>query len=132
MIHGIGVDLIDQRRIKPLLENRNDPFFQKIYTDAERRLAETSTDPLRFYAERFAAKEAVFKALGLHGNEIRLNEIETLNSAWGAPKVTLYGALERWRLSMGISDIHISLSNDPPYSVAYVICEIENEHSSEH
>lgn len=127
MIHGIGIDFIDERRIRPLLDTPSDSFFQKTYTEAERMQAEGSVEPIRYYAERFAAKEAVFKALRISGDGVRLNEIETLNDDTGAPYVKLYGYLEQCRQKMGISAIHISITRDPPYSLAYVICETNRD-----
>lgn len=122
MIHGIGVDLMDQRRLGPL-DDPLDPFITKVYTRAEQAQALATPDPRRYYAERFAAKEALFKALRISGEEVRLNEIETLNDETGAPFIRLYGALERKARKLGITAVHVSLSNDSPYSMAFVVCE---------
>ena len=122
MIHGIGVDLIDEGRLGPLADPL-DPFITKVYTAAEQAEALASPHPHRYYAERFAAKEALFKALRISGDGVRLNEIETLNDGHGAPFIRLYGALEQRARELGIAAIHVSLSNDPPYSTAFVVCE---------
>ena len=123
MIHGVGVDLIDERRLGPLADPLTDPFITKVYTGAEQTEALASHDPRRYYAERFAAKEALFKALRISGEGVRLNEIETLNDETGAPFIRLYGNLEQRARELGITAIHVSLSNDSPYSTAFVVCE---------
>ena len=123
MIHGVGVDLIDERRLGPLADPLTDPFITKVYTGAEQAEALASRNPRRYYAERFAAKEALFKALRISGEGVRLNEIETLNDEHGAPFIRLYGSLEQRARELGIAAIHVSLSNDPPYSTAFVVCE---------
>lgn len=123
MIHGIGVDLIDERRLGPLADPLTDPFIAKVYTKAEQAEALAASDPRRYYAERFAAKEALFKALRISGEGVRLNEIETLNGETGAPFIRLYGGLEQRARELGITAIHVSLSNDSPYSTAFVVCE---------
>lgn len=100
----------------------DDPFF-RVYTAAERAEAASSADPLCYYAERFAAKEAVFKALGLDGDHARLNEIETLRGTFGRPEVHLYGAIQEHALRAGITTVHISLSGDAPFVIACAVAE---------
>ena len=70
MIHGVGVDVLSVKRLEPLMRDLNDPFFQ-VYTPAERAEAEAAAEPLLYYAERFAAKEAVFKAHGFLESTLR-------------------------------------------------------------
>lgn len=122
MIHGIGVDILSMERLKPLMNTPDDPFF-RVYTAAERAEAAASPDPLCYYAGRFAAKEAVFKALSLSGDRVRLSDIETLRGAYGQPVVTLHGTLKAHAEAQNITAVHLSLSNDPPYVVAYAVCE---------
>lgn len=123
MVHGIGVDLIDERRLGPQVISPNDPFITKTFTGAEQAEALAAPAPRRYYAERFAAKEALFKALRISATGVRLNEIETLNDEHGAPFIRLLGALEQRAQELGIVAIHVSLSNDSPYSTAFVVCE---------
>lgn len=124
MIHGIGTDLLNIRHIQQLYhDNPNDIFFRKVFTDRERSLILARQSPLYSYATRFAGKEAVFKALRIHGNSIRLNEIEILENDKGAPTVTLSGNALAAAQQNHISHIHISLSYDTDYAIAYAICE---------
>ncbi len=131
MIHGIGTDLLNIHHIQQLyVKNPEDIFFRKTFTDQERALIFTRQSPLYSYATRFAGKEAVFKALRIHGNSVRLNEIEILEDGNGAPTVTLHGAALWAARQNGISHIHISLSYDTDYAIAYAICECNASFSS--
>lgn len=122
MIHGVGVDILSLERIAPMLQEEDDPFF-RVYTPAERAEAKMVESKILYYAGRFAAKEAVFKSLGMDGDRARLNEIETLRGEFGQPLVTLHGALADLAREKGISSVHLSLSNEPPYVIAYAISE---------
>ena len=72
---------------------------------------------------RFAGKEAVFKTFGAHPDSIRLDEIEILGDENGAPKVTLHGRARRMAEAMGASHVHISLSYDLPFVIAFAVME---------
>lgn len=122
MIHGVGVDILSLERIAPMLQREDDPFF-RVYTPAERSEAAQAENRVLYYAGRFAAKEAVFKSLGMDGDRVRLNEIETLRGEFGQPLVTLHGSLADFARNQGISSVHLSLSNEPPYVIAYAISE---------
>ena len=124
MIHGIGTDLLAIERIRSLYNsNPDDAFFRLTFTEQERTLILSRPDPLYSYATRFAGKEAVFKALRISSDDIRLNEIEILEDKTGAPTVTLLGNARLLADQLQISFIHISLSYDTEYASAYVICE---------
>ena len=81
-------------------------------------------DPLYSYATRFAGKEAVFKALQIDSDMIRLNEIEILENKSGAPTVSLLGNARMIADRFSISKIHISLTYDIRYACAYAIAEV--------
>ena len=120
MIHGIGTDLLAIERIRSLYNsNPEDAFFRLTFTEQERSLILSRPAPLYSYA----GKEAVFKALRIHSDNIRLNEIEILEDKTGAPTVTLLGNARLLADQLQISFIHISLSYDTGYASAYVICE---------
>lgn len=123
MIHGVGVDIMNMDRIRPLIDTPEDPFFLKTYTSAERLAGFSSSDPLRYLSERFAAKEAVFKALGISAEGVRLNEIEVISDEVGRPRVRLYGALLEYARKKEASDILLSLSHEPPYVTAFAVCQ---------
>ena len=123
MIHGIGVDILHCDRVHHRADAWEDPFIKKTYTQREMAEGNNSTNPRRWFAERFAAKEAVFKALGISCERIRWSDIEVLSDAVGKPVVTLYGAiLEELRRING--SIHLSISEDKGITIAFAVCEI--------
>ncbi len=120
MIYAIGTDLLKIDHIATILNtNPEDPFFQKTFTKKELTLINSRPTPLYSYATRFAGKEAVFKALSIGGNDIRLNEIEILEAENGQPLVTLLGRAKDIAEKKGISQVLISLSYDTDYAIAY-------------
>ena len=123
MIHGIGIDILAVARLEGLRNMYDDPFFQKTYTAKEREIALLHSDPIRCFAERFAAKEAVFKALHVHPDAILLNEIETLNDGTGRPYVNLYGRAKAAMSEAGFTNIFVSLTGDDELVAAFVVCE---------
>ncbi|HBG35182.1 MAG TPA: holo-[acyl-carrier-protein] synthase [Holosporales bacterium] len=132
MIIGIGIDLIDSRRLEKLIHKFGDQFLQRIFTENERIYAEQSPYPLRVYSNRFAAKEAAVKALGTGMREgISWQNIETLRSPLGAPQLCFHG--KAWeRLSSCVpsghkESLHVSFSDEPPYSTAFVVIEVKKE-----
>ena len=126
MIIGIGVDLVDVRRIERLLNKFGDHFTHKVFTKAERAYAEAHRHPAQAYANRFAAKEAAAKALGtgMRGG-IGWQDIEVVKAPSGEPSLLFHGkAEERLRKRtpqdhQGCS--HVSVSDEPPYSTAFVV-----------
>lgn len=132
MIVGIGIDLIDSRRLEKLIHRFGDKFLQRVFTQNERTYAEQSSYPLRVYSNRFAAKEAAVKALGTGMREgISWQDIETLRSPLGAPQLCFHGKARERLLSCVPSDhkqaLHVSFSDEPPYSTAFVVIEFKKE-----
>lgn len=126
MIIGIGVDLVDIRRIEALVNKFGQRFLEKIFTDNERSYAESTSRAFRAYANRFAAKEATVKALGTGFRDgIGWHDIELSRSPSGAPALYLHNhAYKRFEslLPPGYIGItHVSFSDEPPYSTAFVI-----------
>ena len=124
MIHGIGVDIVSVAHMEGLRNRYNDPFFQKTYTVRERETALQKKDPIHYFAGRFASKEAVFKALHISPDAIRLNEIETLNDEMGCPYVNLFGQAKEVMEKAGFTRILISLSGDNGLIIAFAVCEV--------
>ncbi|SES83003.1 holo-ACP synthase [Anaerobranca gottschalkii] len=120
MIIGVGVDIVDIPRITKVLEGRGEKFLQRIFTKKELELM--SLKPATV-AGRFAAKEAVAKALGVGIGLISWQEIEIIKDNLGKPKVRLTGrALKRAKV-LGIARVHLSISHSKTQAVAYVIGE---------
>lgn len=124
MIYGIGTDILKIETISNcVVYGPLDSFVRKTYTDREISLILTRPLPLNSYATRFCGKEAVFKALNLSGDQIRLNEIEILEHENSQPFVILHENAKRLADEKGIKNIHISLSYDSKYALAFVTAE---------
>ncbi len=126
MILGIGVDLVDMRRIEHLLDKFGERFIQKIFTKEERSYATQSPHPQRVYANRFAAKEAAAKALGTGIREgIGWQDIEVSRASSGAPILYLHRKAYEKLVSQvppGYTGVlHVSFTDEPPYSTAFVV-----------
>ncbi|RFZ79407.1 holo-[acyl-carrier-protein] synthase [Lacrimispora amygdalina] len=119
MIIGIGTDILNIHNIENAVKDRNDPFVQKTYTKKELELILNRPVPLNSFATRFAGKEAVFKALCVHPDAVRLNEIEILENENGQPVVFLHGKAKKLAVDKGIKTALISLSYDTDYAIAY-------------
>jgi holo-[acyl-carrier protein] synthase len=128
MIYGVGMDMLEINRMKKIMEGKAAKrFLERILTLAEQKLAETRKGRLsEFIAGRFAAKEAVVKALGCGlGQIVGFQDIEILPNVLGKPYCTISAsALERLGLSMEPSlRIHLSITHSESMAAAYVIIE---------
>jgi len=126
VIIGIGTDICDSRRIAAALERHPERFVQRIFTPAEINVASNFANPSLFYAKRFAAKEAVYKALSGSGViGLGWRDAEILNNERGAPALQLNGgckrALEALTPRGYKASVMLSLSDEPPYAVAFVV-----------
>lgn len=120
MIRGVGVDIIEIARIKRVLDARGDKLLERLFTQRELEVMSKKPETI---AGRFAAKEAVVKALGVGIGIISWKEIEIIKDKLGKPKVYLSGAALRRRKALGIIKIHLSISHSKSQAVAYVIAE---------
>jgi holo-[acyl-carrier protein] synthase len=109
---GIGTDLVELDRFRLALQ-RTPGLVERLFSDAERAYADRRKDPTERYAARFAAKEAVLKAMGVGLWAFPLRDIEVVRAPSGQPSVVLHGkaaamAAERgvtgWRLTMTHTD----------------------------
>ncbi len=122
-IYGIGTDIVNVNRIKDLIKKNNQTFKKRIYTNFEIKTCEKRKNKIECFAKRFAAKEALFKAISLE-NKLKFKEVEIRNSSSGAPKFIIKGAsLKNLKkiLKNKKFKIHLSLSDDKPWAVASVI-----------
>ena len=110
---GLGVDTVDVDRFRTVL-GRTPGLLDRVFTEAERRYAHEQRDPTQRLAARFAAKEAVLKALGVGLGAVRLRDIEVVRAASGAPGLVLHGSaaelagrrgVARWWLSLSHTDL---------------------------
>ena len=121
-IVGIGLDLVKIARIRSLTGRWQERFLQRLYTDAERRYCFRLAFSYASLAGRFAAKEAVLKALGTGwSGGIRWVEIQVLNDPTGRPVATANGRVGALLHEAGVTGIHVSLSHDAEYAIAEAI-----------
>jgi holo-[acyl-carrier protein] synthase len=119
---NIGTDIVNIERIAQVLDKQGDRFLNRILTVAEREVYRQRGEPVKFLANRFAAKEAIAKALGTGiASGVTFQAIEILPDERGAPCARLYGvALETQRF-LGASKVHISLADETDYVVAFAV-----------
>jgi holo-[acyl-carrier protein] synthase len=112
-MYGIGTDLCEIERMRRALE-RTPSLRERVFTDAEQEYCDLRRDPTERYAARFAAKEAVLKAMGVGLGACKWTEIEVARAESGAPSVLLHGGaavlaaargITQWRLTMTHTDV---------------------------
>lgn len=127
MAVSCGNDIVKVSRIKNSIEKIGDTFIKRIYTDEEISYCESRRMcKYQSYAVRFAAKEAVYKALSpLNDEDATWKDIEIKREENGKPKVYLKGFLGDYAKSIGINEnqIDISLSHDDDFAIATVVIE---------
>lgn len=121
MILGVGTDILAVSRMGDV--EKDAVFVRRAYTERERAQAAERAQPNYYYCTRFAGKEAVFKALGMNPDRARLEQIEILADEFGAPQVTLHGRMAEFAQSRGIRRVHLSLSWEREYAVAFAVAE---------
>ncbi len=127
MIFGIGVDLVRVSRIEAIIERWRNRFIHRVFTHHEADTCTRRPSPASFFALRFAAKEAFSKALGLGMRKgVKWSEIEVFNYQGGRPGIRLYGTCADICREKGISNVHLSLSDEGDYAVAVVVLEGDN------
>jgi len=128
MIVGIGTDICDIRRIEQSIEKFGDRFLNKTFTANEQVYCNSKARPAMSFAKRFAAKEAVAKALAGEGTgSLSWTSVEVSNDPSGRPTVNLMkDALQRAESHCPVDhtlNVHLSLSDDYPYATAFAIAE---------
>lgn len=121
---GTGIDIVEVERIKRLLEKQKRRFLDRVFTRAEVEYCMKKAQPAVHLAARFAAKEAVAKALGTGFTKgVRMRDIEVETSNEGVPSIKLYGAAAKRYDSLGGTRILLSLSHTQMFALAHVdIC----------
>lgn len=124
MIHGIGTDLLDARRIRAGLARFGEHYADRLLAPAEHAGYYASSDPARFLAKSFAAKEAFAKACGTGLRPpVTLRNLAVLRDARGKPHVECAPELAAWLADHGVTAHHVSLSDEGDLVLAYVILE---------
>ena len=113
-----GVDLIEISRIEEVVSRHGKHYLERIFTPAE---LERSGKRIESLAGRFAAKEAVSKALGSGIGEITWHEIEILGDEQNAPVLSLHGAAQQKAKELGLTTWSVSVSHSMSHAVAFVV-----------
>jgi len=122
VIIGIGVDHIEISRIKKTIRRQKERFLNKIFTEKEIEYCEKKKDRYQHYAARFAAKEAVYKALNQTGTEgISWKDIEIVNEISGKPEIFLRNKTLRLAKRLKVSKILLSISHNKDIAISNVI-----------
>ncbi len=119
-IVGIGVDLVDGARFERAM-SRTPRLRSRLFSDEERRRDGVEL-PLRSLAGRFAAKEALIKALGDSG-ELTWHDMPVVSDPLGSPAFALRGAAAAAIAARGITGVHLSMSHDAGLAIAFVVLE---------
>ena len=124
-IFGIGTDIINIKRMEKSIKKNGDNFINKVFSKNEILYCKKKKNPFPFYAKRFAAKEALSKALGTGIRKgIKFKNIEITNDNFGKPSIELKGttaAFLKKKIKTKKYVIHLSLSDDIPWAQATVI-----------
>lgn len=119
---GLGVDIVEIERMRRILD-RTPSFARKVFTQGEQDYCNAKANPATHYAARFAAKEAVCKALGTgiltHG--ITMHDVEVVRDSRGKPAVALHGAAARVAADQGVVDVPLSLTYTHSVAVANAV-----------
>jgi holo-[acyl-carrier protein] synthase len=121
MILGVGVDMVEVARIQRAIARWGDGFIRRVYTPRELERAATPAVLAPRLAARFAAKEAVMKALGCGWRGLAWREIEITHDPQGRPVVCLHGAAQRIAAARGIVEVHVALSHTRQHAIANAV-----------
>lgn len=118
---GIGVDMLEIARMQHALDER--PYFiRRLFTEDERMYCEHTARPAEHYAGRFAAREAVLKALGLgFGNGVGIGDVSVVRDDSGRPRVLLAGRAAEVAREQGVREVALSISHTHDVAVANAV-----------
>ena len=122
MIRGIGVDAVDIERFRTSL-TRTPSMRERLFTAEELAYVAPKVDPVPSLAARFAAREAVMKALGLGLGAFGFHEVWVTRAASGAPSLAVTGRALELAVDRGITHWHLSITHSDSVAIAYVVAE---------
>jgi len=121
VIHGVGIDIVRVERIKEAVGKWGEKFLGRVFTGKEISRCYEKKDPFPSLAVRFAAKEALIKAVGSRLSAF--TDIEILNDSHGKPFVRTSGKLEVFFRESSLRASQVSLSHEREYAIAFVVIE---------
>lgn len=119
---GVGTDLVDLDRFRHVLQ-RTPTIVDRLFTPDEQAYADERRDPTEPLGARFAAKEAVLKAMGVGLGAVAFREIEVVRASSGAPSLVLHGGAAKLADERGIDRWLLSLSHTAHVAQAFVLAE---------
>jgi holo-[acyl-carrier protein] synthase len=122
LIFGIGVDVLETARVTRTLERFGTRFIEHLLMPEEREQLAHTARPARFLAMRFAAKEAIVKAMGTgfaHGVWIR--DVGVVQNSWGKPEVVFSARGDEVRRGLGVGEGHVTLTDERGLVVAVAV-----------
>ena len=130
-IFGIGIDVVEVARIASAIQRHGEPFLARVFTAGERSYCQSRKLPALHFAARFAAKEAVVKALGTGiGEHAAWLDLDITRDPAGAPQVVLGGAAAAFARDHSITEIKISLTHARDYAAANALAVAGDEMSA--
>lgn len=127
MIKGIGTDIVSVDRIERALARHPEAFTRRVLHPNEQKIFANHQQPCAYLAKRFAAKEALSKALGTGiAKGVSFHEIEVRNDAMGRPLLELHQYTKAIAKSMGVVSSYLTLADEKRYAIAYVVLEGED------
>jgi len=131
-ILGIGTDIVECPRIAGMIERYGELFLQRVYTDVEIRYCQSRKQAIQHFAGRWAAKEAILKALGSGWRRgIAWTDIEIRNNTHGQPAVSLRAGARDVADKRKIFEILVSISHCRTYATAYALALARDEAEAE-
>lgn len=122
VVQGLGLDLVEVRRIEAVIGKQGEKFLRRVFTEGEREYCGAKAQPAVFYAARFAAKEAVAKAFGTGiGAAIGWLDIEVVRNELGAPQVRLWAKGAQLAANRRVARVLLSLTHTGGMAAASVV-----------
>jgi holo-[acyl-carrier protein] synthase len=119
---GVGIDAVDIDRLRAMLVRRRD-LADRLFTSGERVYADRAPDPVPRLATRFAAKEAVMKALGVGIGAFGFHDVEVVRNGFEAPRLAIYGLAADLAQAAGVVCWHLSLTHTDSLALAAVVAD---------
>ncbi|MBV34366.1 MAG: holo-ACP synthase [Rickettsiales bacterium] len=125
-IFGVGTDIVKLERVERSYQRHGDKFAERILSPDELVAYVSKKNKVTYLAKRFAAKEAISKALGTGMREgIDFKQLSIVSNQLGKPEVILQGKAQDWAQNNKITRVHISISDERDAAVAFAIAETE-------
>ena len=119
----VGTDIVPIIRIENLIKKKGEHFLNHVYTKLEQNLCDVKYSPFIHYSGKFAAKEAVMKALGTGTRGVRWKDVEIIRFPGNAPIINLHSSALKRANQIGVKHFALSLSHSKEYAVASVVGE---------